>query len=512
MDPRAGESPENPAVFRQTPVDEDQGRSDRGDFSSLRLELTIMAMGLVLVMSGCAGLTVAWIYSQALGVSQMESGLNFARGAALMLSASDDWARFPWPALRQSAAQAELKLTLVADIRGRIVYRGEDEADQAAKVALRSALAYGQPQVDFSYDSFSVAMPVFNNNLVAGALCFTGVPANLWDTDARASFWLILAMGANIILMGLFLIFFLNRQLVSPLKELARDLADLGHDRFQPHKRPRASREIGALFRAFDQTALELMDSRRLLEERLKTIVEARDHLVLSEKMATVGRLASGLAHELGNPIGALIGFVHLLRREDLGPDERRQILDQSAQELTRMDRNIKELLHFSRPGERRSEPVDVAEVATAAIGLARPQKWGGDIRFSVETEPGKPIMVLAERNGLLQVLLNLLANAGQALAEKAPDAGEREVVIAINPPDSNRRVRIEVIDNGPGVAPEDVPHLFEPYFSRKAPGGGTGLGLAVSLSIIDGFGGRLEYAPGEDGGAVFVITLPACA
>lgn len=489
---------------------EEAARPDRGDFSSLRLELTIMAMGLVMGMSGCVGLTVGWIYSQALVVSQMEAGLNFARGAAVMLSVADDWAAFPWPVLERSAAQAELNLTLVSDARGRVIHRGQTAAGQKDQIVLRSALAYGQPQADFDEDGFSVAVPVHRNNMVAGAVCFSGIPADLWATEDRASFWLLLALGANIILMGLFLVFFLNRHLMGPLKELARDLADLGHDRFQPRKRPRASREMAALFRAFDRTALELMDSRRLLEEQLRTITETRDHLVLSEKMATVGRLASGLAHELGNPIGALMGFVHLLRRLDLDPEARRQILDQSAQELTRMDRNIKELLHFSRPGERQLEPVDAAEVVTAAIGLARPQKWGQGVRFRVETEPGRPIMLLAERNGLLQVLLNLLANAGQALNECPPEAGQGEVVVVIQPPGSDRRVRLEVIDNGPGVALEDVPHLFEPYFSRKAPGQGTGLGLAVSLSIIDGFGGRLEYAPAEGGGAVFTIILPA--
>lgn len=494
------------------PIDdpaEPPARPGRGDFSSLRLELTIMAMGLVLAMSGCAGLTIGWIYSEALAASQVESGLNFTRGVALLLSRVDDWAEFPWPTLNRSAAQARLKLTLVADARGRIIHRAEEEVSSNDRGALRAALAYGRPQSDFGDRFFSVAAPVLRNNLVAGAVCFSGLYTDLFDTHERARFWLILALGANIILMGLFLVFFLNRQLMTPLKDLARDLTDLGNNLFQPRNRPRASREMAALFRAFDRAALELMNSRRLLEERLRTIIETRDHLVLSEKMATVGRLASGLAHELGNPIGALMGFVHLLRQNDLNPEDKRLILNQSAEELTRMDRNIIELLNFSRPGERLTGPVDVAEVATAAIGLARPQKWGERVRFSVETGPGRPIMALAERNGLLQVLLNLLANAGQALEERPPEEGESWVVVAIDPPGADRKARIEVRDNGPGVNPEDVPHLFEPYFSRKAPGRGTGLGLAVSLSIIDGFGGRLEYAPGQNGGAAFTITLP---
>jgi C4-dicarboxylate-specific signal transduction histidine kinase len=263
---------------------------------------------------------------------------------------------------------------------------------------------------------------------------------------------------------------------------------------------------VDEIFRIFDGAAVELMDSRRRLEDQLQTIQAARADLAASEKAAAVGRLASGLAHELGNPIGALTGFIHLLRRPDLPEADKKRILDQSAQELSRMDGSLKELLSFSRPSRRVPEPVDAAEAAAAAVSLARPQKWGAGVEFTVRSDSERPL-VLAERNSLLQVLLNLLANAGQALAgSPAPP----RVVIHISRAGPDGFRRLTVTDNGPGVAPEDVPQLFEPYFTRKAPGQGTGLGLAVSLSLVQSFGGGLKYAPADGGGAVFTITLKA--
>lgn len=476
-------------------------------FASLRLELVASALILVFVMSGTMGLTVAWIYSQALGLNQLEGAVAFARGAAMSLALSDDWNNYPWAALDRTASAAGFQLAIVSEGRGRYLHRSEAAASRD-EATLRAALVSAAVQTAFDGRRFSVSAPVMRHGVVFGAICFAGVPVNLQKAEKASRTWMLAALVANLTLMGGFLIFFLNRRLVKPLKVLGRDLEDLGNNRFKPRLRPWNSWEINNLFESFDQAALELMASRRQVEEQLKTIRETRDHLVASEKMATVGRLASGLAHELGNPIGALTGFVHLLRGDELSGEDKKKILDQSAHELSRMDGSIKELLHFSRPARRVLESVDAFEVAEAAITLARPQKWAAGVDFKVETETISP-MVMAQRNGLLQVVLNLLGNACQALAGAE---GPGFVSISIQKPDASGLVRLRVLDNGPGVDAQDAPHLFEPYFTRKEPGQGTGLGLAVSLSIINEFGGYIDYAPSLAGGAVFTISLPAAS
>ena len=475
-------------------------------FISIRVELVFMTLFLVLAMSGTMGLSVAWIYGRHLETGQVESAAAFARGAALSLSLERDWNAYPWASLTRASEEADFKLLQVIDTRGRVIYRAPEGVSPREETALRSALLGGQLAVAFDGPGFTVAVPVLRYGQVAGALVFSGYPRNLMAAGRAARNWMMGALGINLILMSLFLVFFLNQRLVTPVRELARDLEALGRDRFQPRPRPGASKEVDELFRAFDRAALELMDSRRRLEEQLQTISQTRDSLVASEKMATVGRLASGLAHELGNPIGALTGFVHLLGEDNLSPEDKALILEQSAHELKRMDGSIKELLHFSRPSRREPEPVDAAAVVTAAISLARPQKWAAGVEMVFHTEDNDHPPVMAERNGLLQVLLNLLANAGQALlAAKSPAP---TVLITLRRPGPDGRTRLTVADNGPGVDPTDVPLLFEPYFSRKEPGQGTGLGLAVSMSIISGFGGRLDYSAAGAGGAVFTITL----
>ncbi|MDR1044761.1 MAG: hypothetical protein LBP33_06540 [Candidatus Adiutrix sp.] len=473
-------------------------------FASLKLELVAMAMVLVLVMSGTMGLTMAWIYSRALGENQVKAAEALANGAASVLINYPDWRSFPWAELDRGAALSGLRLLLVAENQGRELFRAES-AGPRDETVVRAALASGRSQTAFDGRRLSAAVPVMSQGRIGGAICLGGQPATFQSAERAARFWMPAALGINIVLMGLFLAFYLNRRLLAPIRELAGDLEDLGRDRFRPHLRAWTSREINELFQAFDQAAVELMDSRRRLEEQLQTIQDTQGRLVASEKMAAVGRLASGLAHELGNPIGALTGFVHLLRQGGLSSDDRALILSHSAQELQRMDGSLKELLHFSRPARGRAEPVDAAQTAAAALSLARPQKWAEGVDFSLDCRLVEPL-VLAERNSLLQVLLNLLANAGQALEGQN---GPRTVGLVVEAAEGGRAVSLKVRDNGPGVAEEDVPRLFEPYFTRKEPGQGTGLGLAISLSIIESFGGRLEFSPAGGGGAVFAITLP---
>lgn len=482
------------------------GAAKPSRFTSLTLEIIIMSAILVLTMSGTMGMTVAWIYGRHLAESQLDTAAAAARGAALALATGGEWRNFPWPALAGLAGdQRSLGLALVVDARGRPVHRGPGAFTPRDNTALRAALAGGREEYSFDGRHVSVSAPVVRDNVVIGAVCFTGVPKGLWTADASAKAWISGALGLNLVLMGLFSVFLLNRRLVAPLKELARDLADLGRDKFQLHPRSSSSREIDLLFQAFDRAAAELMANRRQLEEQLKTIRDTEAHLAASEKAVAVGRLASGIAHELGNPIGALTGFVHLLSQGDLTEEDKELVLRQSAHELERMDCSIKEMLRFSRPGKRTPEPVDAAEVAAAAISLARPQKWAAGLEFILESVLEQP-MVMTERNSLLQVLLNLVANAGQALAGQT-DAPRIRIVIG-EPQEG--RTGIMVIDNGAGVCPDDEPHLFEPYFSRKAPGQGTGLGLAISLSIINSFNGSLSYSPNSGGGAVFTIQLPS--
>ncbi|MDR3038092.1 MAG: hypothetical protein LBV21_02205, partial [Candidatus Adiutrix sp.] len=204
----------------------ESGAKKLSGLDSLKLELVVTAMALVLAMSASMGLTVAWIHGRAAGETRLKAAAAFARGAALSLSDHADWGGYPWPDMESAAQAAGLELTLAAGANGRLVFRRSGGATEG-EAALRAALFGDWPVVSADSGRLAVAAPVFRNGLVVGAVCFTGRQADGWAAVDVAGLWMIGALGLNIGLMGLYLVFFLNRRLLGPLKELARDLAAL---------------------------------------------------------------------------------------------------------------------------------------------------------------------------------------------------------------------------------------------------------------------------------------------
>jgi two-component system NtrC family sensor kinase len=259
---------------------------------------------------------------------------------------------------------------------------------------------------------------------------------------------------------------------------------------------------------AFERTAAALEEERRRLAGKVEELTradqaldDARASLARSERLATVGRLASGLAHEIGNPLGAISGYVEVARARlprDADPDLA-DAVSRIAEAATRIDRTIRDLLDFARPAPPRLAPLTLEAAVESAIRLARVQP-----RFrKVEVVTGLPdgLRVVADEHQLGQVLLNLLLNAGDAMG-----GGGRVTIIAR---EDGGAVELAVADEGPGLRPEHLPRLFEPFFTTKEPGEGTGLGLAISHRIVESMGGTLGAANGTPRGATFRLRLP---
>jgi len=267
----------------------------------------------------------------------------------------------------------------------------------------------------------------------------------------------------------------------------------------------------GGLERAsvvFERLALELQEERARLAAKVaeltradRALGRARDAVDRSDRLATMGRVAAGLAHEIGNPLGAVTGYVDFAR-DHLPPDatpEVRDALARIAEASTRIDRILRELLDFARPEPARIGRVALGEVIEGSVRLARVQPRFRGVEVALDVPADLP-PVQAEEHRLAQVLLNLLLNAGDATGGKG-----RVEIVAREEPDA---VEVSVADSGPGIAPEHLPRLFEPFFTTKEPGGGTGLGLATSHRIVEELGGELSAANGDGGGAVFRIRL----
>jgi C4-dicarboxylate-specific signal transduction histidine kinase len=268
---------------------------------------------------------------------------------------------------------------------------------------------------------------------------------------------------------------------------------------------------------AFERLAAALGEERARLAAKVaelaatnRRLEAAREDLLRAERLATVGRLASGIAHEVGNPLGAIAGYAELARtrlRDGRGGAEIDEYLARIGADAGRIDAIVRDLLDFARPAPPALSAVDVAAALDAAVRLARVQPRFRDVEVEVALGDGR-VRVVADERRLSQVFLNLLLNAGDAMAGRGRVRVSARALGAGDPP----RVEIEVADSGPGIAPEHLPRVFDPFFTTKEPGQGTGLGLAVCHGIVSSFGGTLSAANVPGAGAALRLELRSCA
>ena len=228
--------------------------------------------------------------------------------------------------------------------------------------------------------------------------------------------------------------------------------------------------------------------------------------LIQNEKMASIGQLVSGVAHELNNPLTSIAGLAELLLEPAMRvPEPTREHLRVIHDQAERAARIVRNLLTFARPSSIAREIVDLNDVVgrTALLISYELRLRGIDLERRLDAEP---VRVMGDRYELQQVLLNLLTNAVHAVAGLPPER-PRRIVLATARTDG--RAILLVRDTGTGVSPELVPHLFTPFFTTKDPGQGTGLGLSVSYGLVEAHEGRLSYRRVPEGGAEFTVSLP---
>ncbi|MBU2552000.1 MAG: HAMP domain-containing protein [Proteobacteria bacterium] len=478
---------------------------------SLRSEIVISLALLVAAAVGLIGLVVLKQIQPRMIALKVETGLVMAKAieARLILDPSDG----SLDKLLESLASAGFEHIVVVDPAGEtLVSIGPEprppwpkKTDLREAVQSRRVLTFlDEPGfLPFGHQpTLALAVPMFDGMRPVGAVGLHSSLAGLRRSWAQIEWIIFIYLTLDTAVTVLFGTYVLNRRLVQPLQRMVNRVRALAEGEFQPGRTLEGEgHEIGRLERSFETMAVKLLESRARLEKNLASLEAAQESLVRSEKMATVGRLAAGLAHELGNPLGSMVGFIHLLRRDDLTEAEREDFLGRMEAETGRMDAIIRALLDFARPTPVRIEPLDLNQVASDALALASVQKWSRGLDIRRDMAPG-PVMALGEANRLIQVLLNLLVNAGQAMD------GQGELTIRTVRRDD--KVLVAVIDGGAGIDPADLPHIFEPFFTRKPPGQGTGLGLSVSQSIVESLGGRIEVESRPGRGSVFTVVLPA--
>jgi signal transduction histidine kinase len=310
---------------------------------------------------------------------------------------------------------------------------------------------------------------------------------------------------------SLLLSLWLGRQLSRQLEQLRGAAQRIAAGDLSPVNPGDAmNKEVSQLQEAFGTMAENLRQTRKALDRQVEQERKTREALetlqrqvVRQERLAAVGLLVSGVAHELNNPLQAIMGASELL-------EHRRELSDEAAKEIAliktqshRASEIIRNLSRFSAQHPAKPEIVDIRDVVSEAVQLRRTYLDSANISCEIDTASVGRIHV--NFTEIEQVVLNFLINAQQAIQSARITDGR----VVIRTYDVGSRVRLEVLDNGPGVGPHNEAKLFQPFFTTKPVGEGTGLGLSVSYGIIDSYGGTIGYKRNETGGSTFYFELP---
>jgi C4-dicarboxylate-specific signal transduction histidine kinase len=289
-----------------------------------------------------------------------------------------------------------------------------------------------------------------------------------------------------------------------PIRARHRILGTLSLGRRTPQ--PFTDEEVALLECTADQIGLALDNARLYTETRLQLEDLRRSHteMVKAERLAAVGELAGGVAHEINNPLMIILGQVHLLLQSQDNAEilSGLKVIDGAIKRAANI---VRDLVLFAEHFPLRPTLVSVADQVKRVIEMHKGRLEVQRVR--VQTEFSETPDIWADAAQLQELLFNLVQNAEQAMA-----AAHGGGTLAIRVKPSARGARVEVADDGPGIPPEDLARVFNPFFTTKAPGEGRGLGLSVAHSIAAEHDGRIWAENRSEGGAMFVVELPVGA
>jgi C4-dicarboxylate-specific signal transduction histidine kinase len=353
---------------------------------------------------------------------------------------------------------------------------------------------------------------VFGNAVVDRGpwLASVGIPVSLaWSRTLpiyRRNF--AVSVGVTLLVFGVTWIFarrWLNAfdHLDQTAQRVSRgDLSPLSPQPMPTAEMDRLEHTVGSMITnlqsAREAIASQVDDERRMRQE----LQSLQQQVIRQERLAAIGVLVSGVAHELNNPLQSILGFSELLQMQQNMPESARNDLTLIQKESARASAIIRNLSRF---GRQRSEPspVRLRDVVVSVLELRQRKLEEANIRVIVEDKSNALVMAIFTE--LQQVLLNFAINAEQAITQARPP--RREVVLRTIERDGWASIELE--DSGPGVPPADEAKLFQPFYTTKPVGEGTGLGLSVSYDIIRSHNGRIGYRPAPAGGAIFYFELP---
>jgi len=313
------------------------------------------------------------------------------------------------------------------------------------------------------------------------------------------SVFILITMAGMVFAIGLGYI--IADKISRPVQQLTKASIQVSQGNLSPEIGPISNSEIGVLQKTFKQMLASIQERDQRQRE------ESESKLLQSEKQASVGKLAGGVAHEINNPLTGIFTFTHmLLKRKDI-PEEVRQDLETIAQETERVRKIVKGLLDFSRQTELDREPMDINRLVRYTVSLVENQALIKGVSLNFEPGEGLPTITL-DRNQMQSVLLNIIINALDATEPGGSITITSGIGVSTSKPGQNG-IEILCTDTGCGIAPENLNRLFDPFFTTKDVGHGTGLGLSVSYGIVERHGGTIWVQSKVGKGSTFKVWLP---
>ena len=359
-----------------------------------------------------------------------------------------------------------------------------------------------------NYESYKIAAPLKSGSK-DGTIYIYEPLKNFNKSIARNQKFLALWIVLFMLLIGTFGYYLLSKTIVNPVQKLISLTKDISRGIALETPISLNISEINKLQDALVSMSEEIEVSKSTLEVNIenlefanKQLIETQKELIASEKMASLGKLSAGVAHEIGNPLSAISGYMEILSKgQGMDQEQKLKYMGKVSTEIERINRIISTLLDYAKPRETLETSININDIINKSVELLSNQGIFKKINLEIELS-NHPLIIRIDEHQLLQVFINLLINAKEAVN----DEGKITIRSYLN---DNNLAEVTIQDNGSGINKEDINRIFDPFFTTKEPGSGTGLGLSISHRIINQFDGNISVSSNPGNETIFTLTFP---
>jgi two-component system, NtrC family, sensor kinase len=404
------------------------------------------------------------------------------------------------------------------------------------------------------YKKMKLYSPLWHQGKIVGGIQMEVPILDLMTNLLESKKILLITIISDALILIIFGSFLLSRVLVKPIKDLVRLTQKVSEGDLSQQIEETSKNEIGQLIGSFNRMIGKLRENQESLDNYLeslestnKQLKQAQEELIRTEKLASIGRFAAGVAHEVGNPLGAILGYTSILKKEGIDREESKDYLKRIEREIERINKIVRGLLDFARPSKLEIREVEINKIIESTLSLLSYQKTFKNIQTQLDLQTDLPL-IKGDESQLSQVLINIILNAIDAMTnggaltiqtkthivenlnadrlqrnyprrrKNDPKESDYSRMRKMDPlavlfkkfTEGDRLVKIRISDTGIGIKNEDLENIFDPFFTTKAPDKGTGLGLSISLKIVESLGGEIRVESEVGKGTTFEVYFPA--